>query len=484
MRKDGNLNSKIIGIPLCPDIKIIISIFDAEMKISKTLLTLILTIFTLLIVKGQPNYSLKSHDITEGKTARLSNKAAKKSFKKGAYNEGLIHVAQALKRAEKKKHLSKAQNFLISHYSNAINKNLQKITALQKKSISFSGDQTVTQRADILHIYRIMNQYCGILNDLHPRRFKAVKKRDTDVVIQIETYENQINASKILFDESLQLAAKMHYEKGIRLAKNNQKKDNKEAAKHFKWASEYIPNYRDANKKYFDLRKLAVTRMGFATFKSGGNFSQMGDLIVNSVLKIFIAHANQFEFFEVLDRTQMNALMLEHGMRESEIMDPSDTPNFGNLLGADVLCVGSIDRADVDRQMAQPYLQEFTEKVIIGEEKYLNNNGKERTRSIKDNVSATAQLNQKFSIAVLSATYKIFDVATGALLDMGEVSGKYEWNYVWMSSFQGDKRAIPDEMPVNEIRFPTQDEMMQPANEFTAKELYKSISNYVRKTFE
>ena len=26
MRKDGNLNSKIIGIPLCPDIKIIISI--------------------------------------------------------------------------------------------------------------------------------------------------------------------------------------------------------------------------------------------------------------------------------------------------------------------------------------------------------------------------------------------------------------------------------------------------------------------------
>ena len=101
MRKDGNLNSKIIGIPLCPDIKIIISIFDAEMKISKTLLTLILTIFTLLIVKGQPNYSLKSHDITEGKTARLSNKAAKKSFKKGAYNEGLIHVAQALKKAER-----------------------------------------------------------------------------------------------------------------------------------------------------------------------------------------------------------------------------------------------------------------------------------------------------------------------------------------------------------------------------------------------
>ena len=93
-------------------------------------------------------------------------------------------------------------------------------------------------------------------------------------------------------------------------------------------------------------------------------------------------------------------------------------------------------------------------------------------------------MNQKFSIAVLSATYKIFDVATGALLDMGEVSGKYEWNYVWMSSFQGDKRAIPDEMPVNEIRFPTQDEMMQPANEFAAKELYKSISNYVRKTFE
>jgi len=454
------------------------------MKISKTLLILFIGMFMFLKLKGQPNYSLKSHDITEGKSAKISNKAAKKSFKKGAYNDGLVHTAQALQKAENKKQVSKAQNFLISHYTNTINKNLQKITALQKKSISFVSDQTVTQRTNILNIYRVMNRYCDVLNDLHPDKFKAVKRRDTDIIIQIETYENQINASKILFEESLQMAATMHYEKGIHLAKKNQKKSNKEAAKHFKWAHEYIPNYLDAEKKYADLKKLAVTRMGFTTFKSGGDFSQLGDLIVNSVLKKFITDSKQFEFFEVLDRTQMNALMLENGLRESEIMNPSDAPNFGRLLGADVLCVGSIDRADVDRQMAQPYLQEFTERVVIGEEKYINNNGKERTRSIKGDVSATAQLNQKFSNAILSATYKIFDVATGKLLDMGEVNGEYEWNYIWMSSFQGDKRAIPDEIPITELRFPTQNEMMQPTNEFAAEALYHKISNYVHETFE
>ena len=454
------------------------------MKISKTLLILFIGMFMFLKLKGQPNYSLKSHDITEGKSAKISNKAAKKSFKKGAYNDGLVHTAQALQKAENKKQVSKAQNFLISHYTNTINKNLRKITALQKKSISFVSDQTVTQRTDILNIYRVMNRYCDVLNDLHPDKFKAVKRRDTDIIIQIETYENQINASKILFEESLQMAATMHYEKGIHLAKKNQKKSNKEAAKHFKWAHEYIPNYLDAEKKYAELKKLAVTRMGFTTFKSGGDFSQLGDLIVNSVLKKFITDSKQFEFFEVLDRTQMNALMLENGLRESEIMNPSDAPNFGRLLGADVLCVGSIDRADVDRQMAQPYLQEFTERVVIGEEKYINNNGKERTRSIKGDVSATAQLNQKFSNAILSATYKIFDVATGKLLDMGEVNGEYEWNYIWMSSFQGDKRAIPDEIPITELRFPTQNEMMQPTNEFAAEALYHKISNYVHETFE
>jgi hypothetical protein len=53
-----------------------------------------------------------------------------------------------------------------------------------------------------------------------------------------------------------------------------------------------------------------------------------------------------------------------------------------------------------------------------------------------------------------------------------------------MSSFQGDKRAIPDEMPITELRFPTQNEMMQPANEFAAQALYEKISNYVRETFE
>ena len=117
MRKDGNLNSKIIGIPLCPDIKIIISIFDAEMKISKTLLTLILTIFTLLIVKGQPNYSLKSHDITEGKTARLSNKAAKKSFKKGAFKIAIDHQIPivCLTFLDNKKRLPFTQSLLQCH---------------------------------------------------------------------------------------------------------------------------------------------------------------------------------------------------------------------------------------------------------------------------------------------------------------------------------------------------------------------------------
>ena len=82
--------------------------------------------FILLKVKGQPNYSLKFHNITEGKNAKISNKAAKRSFKKGAYNEGLVHTAQALQKAENKKQVSKAQNSLISHYTNTINKNLQK----------------------------------------------------------------------------------------------------------------------------------------------------------------------------------------------------------------------------------------------------------------------------------------------------------------------------------------------------------------------
>ena len=46
--------------------------------------------------------------------------------------------------------------------------------------------------------------------------------------------------------------------------------------------------------------------MGFTTFKSGKNFNQMGNLIVNMVLKEFMSNPNQFEFFEILDRTHMN----------------------------------------------------------------------------------------------------------------------------------------------------------------------------------
>ena len=454
------------------------------MKISKTLLILFIVLYHLFKMNGQPNYSLKYNDIIEGKTSGLSNKAAKKSFKKGAYNEGLVHAAQALEKAGKKRNISKAQNFLLSYYIITIDNNLDKITSLKRNSASFLGDQTVTQRAEILNTYRIMNQYCDILNKLHPHKFKAVKKKNSDLIIPINSYQNEINASKILFEESIELAAKMHYENGKNLSNNNIKEDNKKAAKHFKWAYEYIPNYRDARQKYIDLKDLAVTRMGFTTFKSGENFNQMGNLIVNMVLKKFMTNPYQFEFFEILDRTHMNALMLEYGIRETEVMNPSGVPNFEKLVGVDVLCVGSIDRADVDRQTIQPYLKVFSKKVNVGEEKYVTKNGKERTRYIKDNVSAMVKLNQKFSTATLSVTYKIFDVTSGILLDIGEVSGEYEWNYVWISSFEGDKRAIPDDLPINEIRFPSKNEMMQPANEIAAHELYRMISNFAFKNFE
>ena len=81
------------------------------MKISKTLLILFILLCHLFKMNAQPNYSLKYNDIIEGKTARLSNKTAKKSFKKGAHNEGLVHAAQALQKADKKRDISKAQNF-------------------------------------------------------------------------------------------------------------------------------------------------------------------------------------------------------------------------------------------------------------------------------------------------------------------------------------------------------------------------------------
>ena len=73
------------------------------MKISKTLLILFIGMFMFLKLKGQPNYSLKSHDITEGKSAKISNKAAKKSFKKGALSKRDLNIVAKAGKAENKK---------------------------------------------------------------------------------------------------------------------------------------------------------------------------------------------------------------------------------------------------------------------------------------------------------------------------------------------------------------------------------------------
>jgi curli biogenesis system outer membrane secretion channel CsgG len=451
----------------------------------KRLFTLLTFVILVTSLAAQPRYSIEKYSIDKGEKAKAYNKAAKKLAKNNQFNKTLVNASYALKAAEKKKEISNAQEYLQLYYEDAIYDNLEKIESLKGSSATFSDDNSVTQRAEILNIYTIMNQYCRVLDRLDDSAFDPVKKKDGKLDLEIITYSAEITEAKTSLDESIELAATMHYEKGRELSRNTDLSSSKEAAKRYRWATEYVADYRDAADRYLEAKKLGTTRMGMSNFENASSeFGQVGSAIVNKVLSGLINHKDDFEFFEALDRDQMSRLLEEQKLSLSGLMDESTTTELGNLVGVNVILVGEISKTGVDRQKLDPYFVEYEEEVVLRTEKYKDDDGKEKTRKIMGDVTATVEMNDKMANAVISASFKIIDVATGRVLAAGEIQGSDNWKYSWGSSFTGDERAVPNYINSKEKQYPNEAEMMENAVEVASQKLYREIAKFAREVSE
>lgn len=440
-----------------------------------------LVIFLSLSAFAQPNYSLKTQRVNEGQKVNKYNKTAKDLIKAGKYNQAVMNAAYALKLSLKKGQISSAQGYLNASYNRANQQNLNRIELLEENTESFEGDQTVTDLSEIVRLYKTMRNYNNILKEIPSKSFNAVKKKDPGFHPEIEDYKSNITTAKANFEKSKEDAAVMHYTKGRELESDGGKLNSRMAAKRYRWADEYSPGYRDATDRYEEVRKLGTTRMGLMKFESSGSqYGDLGAIVSDKLLNYLASKAAQLEFFEVMDRNQLDIVVREQQMALSGLMDESTTADIGELHGVDVLLVGNVTKSLIDRQKSGPVDKSYSKSVKVGTEKYINNKGKEKERPVFATVYATAKVHTKRADASVGGSYKVLDVKTGQVLQSGSANGTDNWSVSWIGTFSGDKRALPS-LARKEPNYPSYDSMINTSSNKVANQIYSKLLSYAQK---
>ncbi|MEO9803680.1 MAG: CsgG/HfaB family protein [Reichenbachiella sp.] len=440
----------------------------------------LLLIFSVSFIVAQPNYSLKTYKVQKGKKTRFYAREAKGLMKRGEYNNAVLNAAMALKTAEKKSHFSNAQERLNETYQPSLEGSLTRIERLNQSTATFAGDQTVTNVAELIRIYTTIGDIQQILASIPRKSFNPAKKRDAGFSYEPVDYSKELEATRTKFEESKKEAAVMHYAKGRELENSEEKVELKQAAKHFRWANQYVPDYRDAMERYNGIKIVATTRMGVNKFDMSVS-TRYGDVaarLTDELLSSLSTKAKTLEFFEVIDRDQLDKVIKEQKLSLSGLMDESTTAEIGELKGVDVILVGNVTENIVDRQESGPSEKSYTKNVVLRKEKYTDEDGKEKTREIKGDVKATAKIFTKSAEATVGCTFKVIDVQTGQVLESGSTTGTDTWTFRWIGSFTGDKRALPV-IPREERKYPGFSKMTNSASKEASAKVFKSLTSYI-----
>jgi tetratricopeptide (TPR) repeat protein len=111
--------------------------------------------------------------------------------------------------------------------------------------------------------------------------------------------------------------------------------------------------------------------------------------------------------FEILERSQLDALLAEHNFSISGMVDESSAVEMGQILGVEALVYGSVN-------VFRMYDEGTREKLRIktGEETYTDKKGKKKTRSVYDDIMAPGTIRR----GELDLTIKIVSVESGLIV--------------------------------------------------------------------
>ncbi len=347
----------------------------------------------------------------------------------------------------------------------SIRNNENKITQLKESVETFSGDITVEESNEIVVRYKNLM----VINDKLLNLPVVKLKKGDPIKFEMKNYNPDLRLAKEELLKNKGFAAEQHYQLGHGLLKQNNIEKNKMAAKEFKMALIFVPDYKDASSMYDQAKKSAIKRIAIMPFenKSGKNqYGAINEVITDEIIAALMNEPSAMEFIEIITRDQLQQVMNEQNLGSSGIINENTAMQVGKIMGVSEIIVGQITQI----ASAEP---------VVTSKQYTN----EKTIYAKTgnyNIQALIQEYKKVASATMSGSFKIIDVKTAAIKKTDSFKEDYQFQCIW-STYQGDKDAIGYNVPRGpEENAPVDEERVNIVARKLSTSLSQKIYEYVR----
>ena len=391
-------------------------------------------------------------------------RSAKNFHKKKDYHQATLYASRSLKLNSKNK---KALNLFERSYRLAVEEHRSNITDLETMEddskwprLYYAYDNLQNLSDELVSLKPIVN--------LENENAPAVLRYEMD--LHAQDYNKELN-------RIAPLAAEYDYQKGLEYRKKKDKESQKNAAKAFKSAHQFVPNYKNSKELYDETRAAALMTLLILPFDGNNN-------LVNYIRDqiMMIQTNNPKEFLQIITRDQLSSTLLEQKLQLSGMVDNDQIVEIGELAAANQILSASLITTHKPSETIVTEGIKQEKKVVVRKEKYVDGDGKEKTKKIKENVYATIVHHKKSAEANLILTYRITDVISGLPIYSGTVKKDAKFFHEW-ATYEGDKRALSNEyerLVGNKEKFaPSRSELfMQAAGTLPIKLMEKIFDHY------
>lgn len=390
-------------------------------------------------------------------SAREFTKDSESKFATQQFDDAVVFAIAALM---KEPSWERAIEALQQALPASIRNNENKISQLKESTAKFTGDYTVEESQEIVTRYSNLMAISDKLMNLPEIKLK----KGNPIKFDIKNYGADLRQAKEELAKNQESAAENHYQKGQELLKQNNIDQNKRAAKEFKMAMKFYPDYKNSATLYDQARKLAIKRIAIIPFenKSGkGQYGAINETITDEIISGMLNTPSAVEFVEIITRDQLQQVLNEQNLGSSGIINESTAMQVGKVLGVSEIIVGQITQITSAEPVVSSKQYENKRTIYAKEENYV--------------ISALIKECKKEANAAMSGSYKIIDVKTAKLIKTDSFKEDYNFLSVW-STYMGNPDAIDYNVPRGpEQNAPIDEERVN----IVARKLSASLANNI-----
>ncbi len=389
-------------------------------------------------------------------------KNARRSYQRGDYDQAVFKCAESLRLNPE---YGKAQTLIQDALRAAVNTHLAKIKELRGLSAEYRWDKIVSE-------YEALSELNRTIESL-----PVLRGKKTGEIIRFELTDYSKNLT-----EAKTNAAEVHYQAGIDLSQKEGMDFKKQAAKEFKSALHFVPDYKDASSKYEECRKEATKRMVIIPFKDKSGkedkYGAISEMITDEIRTGIMGDSTVAEFLKLVSREELRNVLREQNLQMSDLVDEQTAVKVGKHLGAHEILLGEIELINYSPPRATINRLKRQTQVVVSEER----SKKVRKKTYKT-VSATVKVYTKEANASVMGSCKLINVNTGGLVKSSSLKGEAHFKYQW-ATYDGDERALTSKdkeltQKGRLITFSEKELVTQAARNFSASVL-QELTPYLR----